>query len=40
MRVENFGDTEVHWVEVVIDANKPEVFRIVPHIVEANRVLR
>lgn len=39
-RVENFGDTDVHWVEIAVDANTPEVFRILPHIVEANRFAR
>lgn len=39
-RVENFGDQDVHWVEIDIDAHTPEVFRIVPHIVETNRFAR
>jgi hypothetical protein len=39
-RVENFGDTDVHWVEIVADARSPEVFRIIPHIVEQNRFRR
>jgi len=39
-RVENFGDTDVHWVEIAVDANTPEVFRIQPHIVEENRFAR
>ena len=37
MRVENFGDFDVHWVEVQVDARTPEVFRVIPHTVEANR---
>jgi hypothetical protein len=40
MRVENFGDAEVHWVEIDVDARTPEVFRVHPHIVEANRFAR
>lgn len=40
MRVENFGDAEVHWVEIEVDARTPEVFRVHPHIVEANRFAR
>lgn len=39
-RVENFGDTDVHWVEISIDARTAEVFRVLPHIVEANRFAR
>jgi hypothetical protein len=39
-RVENFGDAEVHWVEVTVDARTPEVFRVQPHIVAANRFAR
>jgi hypothetical protein len=39
-RVENFGDTDVHWVEVIADPQTPEVFRVVPHIVESNRFER
>jgi hypothetical protein len=39
-RVENFGDADVHWVEVIADPRTPEVFRIVPHIVESNRFAR
>jgi hypothetical protein len=39
-RVENFGDTDVHWVEIVVDPRSPEVFRIVPHVVETNRFAR
>jgi hypothetical protein len=40
MRVENFGDLDVHWVEITVDARTPEVFRVQPHIVEANRFAR
>jgi hypothetical protein len=39
-RVENFGDTDVHWVEIIADPRSPEVFRVVPHIVEANKFAR
>lgn len=39
-RVENFGDTDVHWVEIIADPQTPEVFRVVPHIVESNRFER
>ncbi|MFT3923799.1 MAG: hypothetical protein QM778_14800 [Myxococcales bacterium] len=39
-RLENFGDTDVHWVEVVADPKTPEVFRIVAHIVQSNRFER
>jgi hypothetical protein len=39
-RVENYGDTEVHWVEVQVDARTPEVFRVLPHIVAQNRFAR
>jgi hypothetical protein len=39
-RVENFGDFDVHWVEIIVDPRTPEVFRIVPHIVESNRFER
>jgi hypothetical protein len=28
------------WVEVVVDARTPEVFRVLPHIVAANRSAR
>jgi hypothetical protein len=35
-RVENFGSAYVHWVEVFVDARDPNVFSIVPHIVDAN----
>jgi hypothetical protein len=36
-RVENFGDFDVHWVEIQADARTPEVFRVLPHTVEANK---
>lgn len=36
-RVENFGDADVHWVEIIADPRTPEVFRVVPHVVESNR---
>jgi hypothetical protein len=36
-RVENFGDLDVHWVEIQVDARTPEVFRVIPHTVEANK---
>lgn len=39
-RVENFGDFDVHWVEITADAKSPEVFRIRPRIVDANRFVR
>jgi hypothetical protein len=39
-RVENFGDLDVHWVEIRVDARTPEVFQVRPHIVEANRFAR
>ncbi|MEY4577613.1 MAG: hypothetical protein RL701_2316 [Pseudomonadota bacterium] len=39
-RAENFGDLDVHWVELIVDARSPEVFRLVPHIVESNRFAR
>ncbi|MET0026112.1 MAG: metallophosphoesterase [Candidatus Thiodiazotropha sp.] len=36
-RVENFGDQRVHWVDVQVDPDSPEVFRFQPMIIEANR---
>jgi hypothetical protein len=39
-RVENFGDLDVHWVEITVDARTPEVFRVRPRIVDANRFVR
>lgn len=39
-RVENFGDADVHWVEIEVDNRTPEVFRVRPHIVEVNRFVR
>lgn len=39
-RVENFGDTDVHWVEIVVDTRTPELFRVLPHVVEQNRFRR
>ncbi len=35
-RAENFGSQYVHWVEVRVDANSPEVFAFHPRLVEAN----
>jgi hypothetical protein len=39
-RAENFGDLDVHWVELIVDTRTPEVFHVVPHIVESNRFVR
>lgn len=39
-RAENFGNPNVHWVEVAVDARDPGVFRVVPHIVAGNRFPR
>lgn len=39
-RLENFGAQYVHWVEVEVDARDANVFRFIPHIVEANRFAR
>lgn len=39
-RVENFGDFDVHWVEVIVDPRTPEVFKVEAHIVESNRFAR
>lgn len=39
-RVETFGDGEVHWVEVVADPKRPEVFRFYARIVEVNKYAR
>jgi len=39
-RAENFGDLDVHWVELTVDARSAEVFKVQPHIVEANRFER
>ncbi|MBI1396351.1 MAG: hypothetical protein GC151_10265 [Betaproteobacteria bacterium] len=39
-RVENFGTPNVHWVEVKVDRRDPNVFTIVPHIIDANRFAR
>jgi len=35
-RAENFGSQYVHWLEVIVDAKDPEVFRFQPHLIEAN----
>lgn len=35
-RVENFGSPSVHWVEVFVDAQDPNVFNVVPRIVPGN----
>lgn len=40
MRVENFGSPQVHWVEVQVNPRDPQVFRVVPHIIQANRFPR
>ncbi len=39
-RVENFGAQEVHWVEVIVNAQDPEVFRFEQRIIDANRFPR
>lgn len=39
-RAENFGDLDVHWVELYVDPKTPDVFRLIPHIVETNRFAR
>jgi hypothetical protein len=39
-RVENYGDLDVHWVELVVDTHTAEVFHVIPHIVESNRFAR
>lgn len=36
-RVETFGDRDVHWVRVVVDADAPEVFTIQQEIIEQNQ---
>ena len=40
MRLENFGSPQVHWVEVQVNPRDPQVFRVVPHIIQANRFPR
>jgi len=35
-RLEGFGSPNVHWVEVFVDPRDPNVFSIVPHIVDVN----
>ena len=35
-RVEPFGNPSIHWVRVVVDPNRPEVFSFREEIVEAN----
>ena len=40
LRVENFGDLDVHWVEISVDARTPEVFSVRPRLVDANRFAR
>jgi predicted phosphodiesterase len=37
MRVEVFGDDDVHWVKCDIDPGSAEVFRIVPQVIPENR---
>jgi hypothetical protein len=39
-RVENFGNPNVHWVEVQVDARDPGVFQVLPRIVAGNRFPR
>ena len=39
-RVENFGSPQVHWVEVQVNPRDAQVFRVIPHIVKANRFPR
>lgn len=39
-RVENFGAQYVHWVEVIVNAQDPEVFRFEQRIIDANRFPR
>jgi hypothetical protein len=39
-RVENFGAQYVHWVEVTMNAQDPEVFRFEQRIIDANRFPR
>lgn len=39
-RVENFGNPNVHWVEIFVDRRDANVFTVIPHIVEANRFPR
>jgi hypothetical protein len=36
-RVEVFGDDDVHWVRCDVDPASPEVFRVVPQVIPANR---
>jgi hypothetical protein len=36
-RVETFGDSDYHWLRVVVDPGSPEVFSVHQEIVEANR---
>lgn len=36
-RVENFGSSKVHWVEIRVDPESDEVFRFQPMIIDANR---
>ena len=36
-RVENFGSSRVHWVEITVDADSDEVFSFQPMIIEANQ---
>jgi hypothetical protein len=36
-RVENFGSSRVHWVEVMVNPESEEVFSFQPMIIEANR---
>jgi hypothetical protein len=35
-RLEGFGSPNVHRVEVFVDPRDPNVFSVVPHIVDAN----
>jgi hypothetical protein len=36
-RVETFGDPDTHWVQIIIDPSKPELFTVEPQIVPENR---
>jgi hypothetical protein len=39
-RVENFGSPHVHWVEIFVDRRNPDVFTVIPHMVDANTFQR
>jgi hypothetical protein len=36
-RVENFGSSQVHWVEITVDPDSEEIFSFRPKIIDANR---